>query len=227
MSTVKERLQEADTLTFDCYGTLIDWRGGIESSLLQILGPAIMPSMYNIFDEYVRAEKEVESETYRRYSDVLADTIRKLGERMKIPVSDEQARALPHYLTQWSPFPDTVEALTRLKSRYRLGILSNIDRDLFAETNKQLQVEFDFIVTAEDVGTYKPHHGHFRQMLTDHAEKGRVVHVAQSLFHDAVPAGQLGLACVWINRYNEKNESAIGMTGEFPDLASLADAADI
>ena len=129
-------------------------------------------------------------------------------------------------MPDWPPFADTNEALVSLKRRFRLGILSNIDRNLFAETARRFDVAFDFVVTAEDVRSYKPGHAHFERLLSKHAEPGRVVHVAQSLFHDGVPTAELGIAFVWINRYNDANTARVHRLGEYADLKSFAEVVE-
>ncbi|MGB0716084.1 MAG: HAD-IA family hydrolase [Phycisphaerae bacterium] len=224
---IKERYQQADTLTFDCYGTLVDWRAGIETSLLSLFGDSLLPRMQEVYLAYVDTEKEVEADAvangFKDYRQILTATAARLAEKLGVPLAAEGAARLPDLLGTWPPFADTVSALRRLKSRYRLGILSNIDRDLFSQTAQHLEVEFDFIVTAQDVQSYKPAQGHFVRMMSDHAEKEKVIHVAQSLYHDGRPANELGLAYIWINRYKDKDELGIRKDAEFADLQSLAD----
>ena len=225
MSSLEEVLGKVKTITFDCYGTLIDWRAGVESAMREIFGGAIIHRMHEVFDAYVRVEAEVEAEPYRTYRQVLANVVEGLGARFGVPVTLERAALLAQMLPQWEPFADTTESLARLKERYRLGVLSNIDRDLFAGTVARLGVTFDFVITAEEVQSYKPAAGHFERLTEAHAERDAILHVAQSLYHDGVPAGQLGLAYVWINRYKEVNETDVRPLAEFPDLKSLADVA--
>ncbi len=227
MATIDDTLKSVTTVTFDCYGTLIDWQAGVESSLLHIFGGGIMHRMYEVFDLYVEAEKEVEGADFCSYRDTLSAVVNVLAKRLGVPVAPERAALMATMLPDWKPFVDTIAALQRLKTRYKLGVLSNIDNDLFAGTAKRLEVPFDFVVTAQDVGSYKPAHGHFTRLFEAHAPREKVLHVAQSLFHDGVPAGQLDLAYVWINRYNEPNETAVTSLAEYPDLASLADAAGV
>ena len=128
-------------------------------------------------------------------------------------------------LGHWPLFADTNEALCLLKRRYRLGVLSNIDRDLFDATASHFEIDFDFVVTAEDVRSYKPGNGHFERLLAEHGDRETTLHVAQSLFHDGVPCARFGLAYVWINRYNEPNATAVRPLAEYADLRSLAEAA--
>ena len=238
MSSLAEVLRRADTLTFDCYGTLIDWRAGLTRSLRGLFGPAADRRMDELFAGYLQIEAEVEAEPYRPYREVLSEVVRRLANRrhrqsrlavrfadaFEFPAErvDDLARSLP----DWPPFADTNEALVSLKQRFRLGILSNIDRNLLAQTARRFDVAFDFVVTAEDVRSYKPGHAHFARLLSEHAERERVVHVAQSLFHDGVPTGELGIAYVWINRYNDVNTARVQPLGEYADLKSFAKVAE-
>lgn len=223
-----DQFAEVQTLTFDCYGTLVDWRAGLEKSLLALFGAALMPRMAEVFTAYLETEKEVEAQAladgFRSYRLILAETAIRLGDRLALPISMQAAEQLPEMLGDWPAYEDTVEALRRLKSRYRLGILSNIDRDLFARTARKLDVAFDFIITAQDVTSYKPGHAHFQAMLEQEGGPENVLHVAQSLYHDGQPANELGLAYVWINRYKDTDDLGVKKVAEYPDLRSLADA---
>ena len=131
---------------------------------------------------------------------------------------------LAERLPQWWPFSDTNAALARLKKCYRLGVLSNIDKDLFAATAKHFTVDFDFVITAEDVKSYKPGTAHFRQAIASQGPPESLLHVAQSLYHDGVPTAELNIAFVWINRYKERNHTGVRPLVEFPDLCSFADS---
>ena len=223
MTAVEDVYRRTKTITFDCYGTLIDWAAGLGRSFEQIFGTALADRKDELFEAYVKVEASVESGAYRSYRDVLRATAERLAKRFEIDLPAERAELLADTLPRWSAFADTNGALARLQQRYRLGVLSNVDRDLFAGTARHFDIEFDFVVTAEDVHSYKPHHPHFRKLLDSHAERDSVLHVAQSLFHDGVPAGELGIAFAWINRYNEVNETAVRPLAEFPDLTSFAD----
>ena len=225
MSSIDEALSRADTLTFDCYGTLIDWSVGLNSSIEEIFSRAPMSSRKELFDAYVETEAAVESQRHRSYRQVLTETVRRLAKRFDVDLPAGRAESLAEMLPTWRPFPDTNAALVRLKERFKLGVLSNIDRDLFAATAKQFDVGFEFVVTAEEVGSYKPALGHFHRLLQQHAPAERVVHVAQSLYHDGVPAGELGISYVWINRYGHSNETTAKPLAVYPDLKSLADIA--
>jgi len=221
----KDVLRRTNTITFDCYGTLIDWSAGLWQSFAAIFGPVVAERKQEWFEAYVRVEAEVESGPYRSYREILAVVTERLAREFDLPLPAGREAKLAEMLPGWAPFPDTNAALTRLKKRFRLGVLSNVDKDLFAGTAKQFDVEFDFVVTAEDVRSYKPAHGHFQRLIDSHGDIETALHVAQSLYHDGAPANKLGLAFVWINRYKELNNTGVRPLAEFPDLRSFADAA--
>jgi 2-haloacid dehalogenase len=225
MTSIQDVLRRTKTITFDCYGTLIDWSAGLSRSFREIFGPAVAGHEREWFEAYVRIEAEVESGPYRPYREILAVVTKRLARQFDLPLPTDRDAKLAEVLPHWAPFPDTNEALTRLKQRFRLGVLSNIDKDLFAGTAKQFGVAFDFVVTAEDVGSYKPAHGHFQRLIDAYGGMDTALHVAQSLYHDGAPANELGLAFVWINRYKERNHTSVRPLAEFPDLRSFADAA--
>jgi 2-haloacid dehalogenase len=219
-----ELAERTEVLTFDCYGTLIDWRAGLTQSFMTMFGASVEPRLVELFEAYQAIEGEVEADGYRTYREVLAEVARRMALRLALALPSERAGLLADTLPTWPAFDDTGEGLKRLKRRFRLGVLSNIDGDLFARTAERFPVGFDFVVTAQDVRSYKPGHGHFRAMLESHGTLETTVHVAQSLFHDGVPARELGLAYVWINRYSQRNDTPARPVAEFPDLRSLADA---
>ncbi len=223
MPTIREIRDRITTLTFDCYGTLIDWEGGLTRSFADIFGPQALSQRQKLFEAYVSIEAEIEGAPYRRYLDVLNEVTPRLAQQLRWNLSLEKKNRLPELLPTWTPFADTNDALLRLKKKFRLGVLSNIDRDLFAGTAKQFPVSFDFVVTAQDVSSYKPSHGHFLRMFKDHGQKESTLHVAQSQFHDGRPANDLGIAFAWINRYNDPADRSVIAHGVFPDLKSLAD----
>ncbi len=225
MESITDVLDRVETITFDCYGTLIDWHAGLTATFREMFGPAIENRNEELCDLYLRIEAELQAERFRSYRDLLGEVAKRLAQRIDLDLPPDRSDLLAERLPTWKPFSDTNDALVRLKRKYRLGVLSNIDRDLFAGTAGHFDVAFDFLVTAEDVRTYKPHHAHFEQMLSAHGPREKVLHVAQSLFHDGVPAQELGIAYVWINRYIDSNSSAVVPLAEFPDLKSLADAA--
>ncbi len=141
-------------------------------------------------------------------------------------VSGGQATAVADSVGRWRPFPDTNAALVALKRRFKLGVLSNVDRDLFARTAEQFEVAFDFVVTAEDVRSYKPALPHFERFLDTFNGRDGGLHVAQSQYHDGVPAAQLGIPFVWINRRREQRRKDVRPVAEYPDLASFVEAVE-
>ncbi|HXG91712.1 MAG TPA: haloacid dehalogenase type II [Blastocatellia bacterium] len=192
-----------DLITFDCYGTLIDWEGGITRAFQEETArDKIQFNRDEIIASYMAEEPAVESERYRHYRDVLTETAARVAARLGWNISKDRARFLPESLPRWEPFADTNAALERLARRYRLGILSNTDDDLLAATRRHFTVDFDLIVTAEQVKSYKPCHAHFKEAIRRAGGK-RILHAAQSYFHDIVPASELGLPVVWVNRKGE------------------------
>jgi 2-haloacid dehalogenase len=199
-------LTQFKALSFDCYGTLIDWEAGIAA----VLRPWAGDQGLDLSDEdlllaYADNEAAVERQTPSAlYPDVLAAAFRRTGDSLGKPVSDQWAARLGRSVPDWPAFPDSAGALARLARHYRLIILSNVHRDGFAGSNLHLRGDFAAIITAEDVGAYKPAENHFRALDAKLSELGvnrqELLHVAQSLFHDHVPARREGLPSVWINR---------------------------
>lgn len=216
------------SLSFDCYGTLIDWITGIGGALerLAASGGSLPVDQGELFDTYLEVEAEAEAGPYMPYKDILSTAQAQLARRFGLTVPPDRTRLLAESVPNWKPFPDANPALARLKARYRLGILSNIDNDLFAATARHFAPavgRFDFIITAEDVRAYKPAHPHFNRLLNTVVDDlGTHLHVAQSLFHDGVPAAELGIPFVWINRHHQVNDTAAKPLAEFADLARLA-----
>ena len=190
-------------ITFDCYGTLIDWENGMLADLhpLFFRGGHRVPDT-QILELYGEIEAELESGPYLPYRQVLAKTAQEIGRRMSLPISSEQGAAFADSLTRWKPFIDTLPALQSLARKFRLGIISNVDDDFFAETRKKLApVEFDFVVTAQQVQSYKPSHRNFEEAVRRSGlSKDQILHAAQSLYHDIAPANALGISNVWVNR---------------------------
>ena len=227
-------------LSFDCYGTLIDWEAGMAA----VMAPWAREQGLDLSDEdlllaYADHEAAVErQEPAPLYPDVLAEAFRRTGAALGHPVSDEWAGRLGSSVPDWPAFADSADALARLARHYQLIILSNVHRDGFAGSNKQLRGDFAAIITAEDVGGYKPGENHFRALDGTlpklGVERGQLLHVAQSLFHDHVPAKREGLPSVWINRRHDR--PGWGATPqpsenftydlEFSSMGSFADAAD-
>lgn len=210
-----------DVITFDCYGTLIDWERGIrEACLTAAAADGVNLDHSRIMETYAREEAQVQRETYRPYREVVNEVALRVAAALGWNLASERARFLAGSLGSWRPFPDTNRALERLKaSGHRLGILSNIDDDLLALTRKHFTVDFDLVVTAEQVRSYKPGRAHF-----DEARKrigsARWLHAAQSNYHDIVPANAMAIPTAWINRKGEQALAGGVPKHEFRDLAS-------
>jgi 2-haloacid dehalogenase len=191
-------LRSFDALTFDCYGTLIDWETGILAALRPHAGAADDEALLEAF---ARHEAALEAGPYLRYADVLARCLRELGSELGFTTTAAEQAAFGRSVADWPAFPDSSEALARLKARYRLGVITNCDDDLFAASNERLGVEFDWIITAEQARGYKPRTENFEFAFERiDVPRERILHVAQSLFHDHVPAKALGMSSVWIDR---------------------------
>ena len=216
-------------LTFDCYGTLIDWESGILSALRPLLSVhRITCSDDELLSLYSEAESKIEAGEYVDYKTVLNLVVQEIGRKLGFTPSEIESESLVNSIGMWMPFPDTVEGLRTLKSKFKLAIVSNVDDDLFAKTAERLSVEFDWIVTAEQVGSYKPSAEVFRTAVDRiGVSSDAIVHVAQSVYHDIVPAKEAGLATVWVNR--RKHVGGFGATPpssgqpdlEVPDLKTL------
>jgi 2-haloacid dehalogenase len=221
-----------EILTFDCYGTLIDWETGLLSALRRILsahGKKIDDA--TVLELYGNFEQLSEQGAFRPYREVLQSVVRQFADKLGFVSTVEEARSLPDSLALWTPWPDTVAALRQLKSRYRLAILSNVDDDLFAATRPQLEVEFDEVITAQQAQAYKPSLKIFELALARiQAPAHRILHVGQSIYHDVIPAQALGLATVWVNRPSARpGVGAVKTALAEPDLevSSLAELAEL
>src|SRR3989441_5939360 len=213
-----------DIITFDCYGTLIDWEGGIVVAFqTEAANDGVDLDPNRIVAASSAEERSVESEGYRLYREVLAETARRAAGRLGWKLSSERAGFLAESLVTWKPFRDTNTVLERLANEYRLGILSNVDDDLLAATRQHFTVDFDLVVTAQQVRSYKPGLAHFKEAIA-RAGKRPLLHAAQSYFHDVVPASKLEIPVVWVNRKDEHIEQGGPTpTHEVRDLAELAD----
>lgn len=214
-----------DVITFDCYGTLIDWEGGIAAAFADAAQRAgVALDAQALIAAYHEIEPVVEAETYRSYREVLAETAQRVAARLGWTIDQATAAFLPDSLPSWQPFPDTNAALERLVAAgYRLGILSNVDDDLLSATIRQFSAPIDLIVTAQQVGSYKPAHGHFHE-ARERIGGLRWLHAAQSYMHDVTPATALGLPVVWVNRKREPLPE--GGRAPLADVASMAALAD-
>jgi 2-haloacid dehalogenase len=225
------------TISFDCYGTLIDWEAGILPVLRNVLGNHGQTlSDAATLELYGEFEAQAESGPYQSYRDVLQAVVRAFAERFDFDASSAEIRSLAESVHAWPPFADTVPALRELQKRYKLAVISNIDDDLFAETRKHLGVEFDGVITAQQARSYKPSINNFQIALRTLAlSPDRLLHAAQSIYHDVVPARSLGISTAWVNRKSARPGIGAVRTSdvpasekrpdlEVPDLASLAAA---
>jgi 2-haloacid dehalogenase len=230
-------LGDYEVISFDCYGTLIDWEDGIVSGLRPVLeNHGVETTDDEILDLHAQTEHKLQSASaggrYVKYRDVLGQEVREAGKRWGFEPEPSEIDALADSLRHWRPFPDTVTALRALKTRYKLAIVSNVDDGLFALTACHLEVEFDWIITAEQAGTYKPSPNNFEVALQRiGVAPGRLLHAAESLYHDIVPAKKLGLSTVWVHR--RAGKEGFGATPpasaeadlEVPNLEALVSAA--
>jgi 2-haloacid dehalogenase len=234
------KLTDFEALSFDCYGTLIDWEAGIAAVLRRWADN----NGFDTTDEQLlaaysaheaRAEAEHPTELYPQ---ILARSIRALGTELGVPVDDSEADVLAASVPDWPAFPDSARALQRLAQRYKLIILSNVDRQSFAGSNERLGVTFTSILTAQDIGSYKPSQANFDALETEIMRlsigKDKLLHVAQSLFHDHVPAKHAGLPTAWINRRHDNPgwgatpapPADVIPDWTFTSMAAFADAVD-
>ena len=203
--------------TFDCYGTLIDWNGGILRELARVFGEERADALLH---RYHGLEGELEADGSRSYAEVLTEAMRGLG----APAGEEDA--LARSLPSWEPFPEVPPALAELRARgWRLAILSNTDPGFLAASLERIGVPVDLTVVASEIGSYKPAHRHWERFFAETgADRERHVHVAASLFHDVAPTRELGLMSVWINRLGERADPE--PTRELPDLTRLPETLD-
>ena len=232
------RLSDFKVLSFDCYGTLIDWETGIWAALQPLVAQAGRGrSREEALAAFARIETELEAAAPKTlYSDLLAEVHRRLASGWGIAAGDEMHRAFGRSIAAWPAFPDSAAGLQYLKRHYRLVVLSNVDRAGFAASNRRLGTGFEAVFTAEDIGSYKPDPGNFRHLLAALAADGHgardLLHVAQSLFHDHAPAKALGLATAWIDRRQAAPgwgatlppAEPVGYDFRFPSLEALAAA---
>jgi 2-haloacid dehalogenase len=222
-----------DALTFDCYGTLIDWEAGISGGLGTLLAPySVTVGREALLEAYAREEAAIEAGPYVLYREVLARAARGVAAGLGVTPTDDELAAFGGSVGAWPAFEDSADALRRLGERFRLGVITNCDDDLFAASNRRLGVTFDWIVTAQQVGAYKPNLRNFETALGRiDVPRDRILHVAQSLFHDHVPARSIGLATAWIDR--RRDRAGFGATPPAeavpdivaPDMRSFADLA--
>jgi len=220
--------QGFQAITFDCYGTLIDWETGIEAAFKQSLkGLGLTQHEESrLFDRYLEEEERIEAQKpYKPYRKVLAEAFNSAAKSFGKTIPKEASNLLAEQLPTWLPFPDTNPALERLFGNYKLGILSNVDDDLLQGTLKQLRVPFDLVITAERVRSYKPGTKHFDEARKILGPDTSWLHVAASLYHDIEPATRLQIKTIWVNRKNSPMDKKYSKTliGELKDLTQLAD----
>ena len=211
-------------LTFDCFGTLIDWRHGIGTT-----GELLFPGRGEAFlDAYIALEAEIEEGPFKRYRAVLTETTRRASAQLSLDLKPDDATALVSTIPHWPPFADVGPALTQLRREgWKLALLTNCDRDLIAQTQRRLPASFDAVVTAEDVSAYKPNPAHFKLFQSTFGSSADAwIHVAQSYFHDITPAHQLGITRIWVNRQGEKTDPALAdaMIGGLAELPGAVKA---
>src|SRR5215469_17557244 len=232
------QLTDFKVLSFDCYGTLIDWETGIIEALQPLLtrsGKRL--SRDGVLEAFARHEAAQQSETPSMiYSELLGVVHSRIATDWGIVPSAKESEAFGHSIRNWPAFADSPEALQYLKQHYKLVILSNVDRESFKTSNKRLQVEFDYIFTAQDIGSYKPNLRNFKYMIQRLGAEGyqrhEILHTAESLFHDHVPANQVGLATAWIHRRHSQAgfgatrppESAPKYDFRFTSMKEMAEA---
>ena len=197
-----------EVVSFDCYGTLIDWESGILPVLRQLLSSRKIDlsddATLELFAEF-ESEFENSEYNYIKYRKILQEIVQEFGKRFNFEPTETEVKCLIESIKNWQPFPDTVAALAALKQKYKLAVISNIDDDLFADTAKHLKVELDWLITAEQVRSYKPSTRNFEIALeTMGIAPEKLLHVAQSVYHDIVPATSMGISTVWVNRRHEK-----------------------
>jgi 2-haloacid dehalogenase len=225
-----------EAITLDCYGTLIDWETGLLAAFGPILAAhGVTADAEDILARYARHEATAEAGSYRRYREVLATALHGVAGEIGFEPTDAEIEAFSASVMDWPAFDDSVRSLARLADRFQLGVITNCDDDLFAASNRRLGRTFDWVITAEQVGAYKPAAAPFEAAFHRIARpRERILHVAQSLYHDHAPARRLGLTTVWIDR--RRGRAGSGATpptktqdaspdAVYPDLASFAAAA--
>ena len=226
-------LDGVEALTFDCYGTLIDWERGLLAAFRPVLAAhGIDAGDDDLLQRFARHEAEAEAGPYLRYRDVLVSVLRAIGRELVFEPTAQELGGFSGSVAEWPAFPDSTDALRRLQRRFRLGVITNCDDDLFAASADRLGVRFDWVVTAQQAGSYKPNEANFQLAFERIGlPHERIVHVAQSLYHDHVPAKRLGLTTVWIDRRGGRGGSGATPRADatpdftFPDMRSFAEAA--
>ncbi|ALM86958.1 haloacid dehalogenase [Bordetella sp. N] len=230
---MKEHLGGIKVLTFDVYGTLIDWETGLNHALQKVFqAHGVQRSESEALQLFAQHEAQVGAGDYLPYRDVLVETLKRVAHDLGFEPDDGELQALADSVGDWPAFEDSRAALLRLQRHFKLAVITNCDDEHFALSNRHLRIDFDYIITAEQARSYKPSLNNFRLALgTIGVRREEVLHVSESLFHDHVPARQLGLACVWIHRRQGRpgpgaTPAAVAQPDfTYPDMRSFADAA--
>ena len=225
-------LDSFEVLSFDCYGTLIDWEGGMLAAMRPVLeAHGVAADDEELLERYGAHEAALEAGPYQPYAEIVASALRGIGVDLGFEATDAEASAFAASVAEWPPFPDSPAALERLAERFRLAVITNCDDELFAGSQRLLGRDFDWVITAEQVRAYKPDRRVFELAFGRiGVGRDRILHVAQSLFHDHVPAREFGLSSVWVDR--RKGRSGGGATPAAdaePDLtvASMGELAEL
>ncbi len=218
-------LSQIEILTFDCYGTLIDWETGLRETIAELAQRhALASSLDQLLSEWEAIQFDMITGPYRKYRQIMADSLRQTFAAREVELTDEESQLLGLRLPDWPAFADTAESLARLKQRFKLGILSNIDDDLLAGSLPKLGVSFDELVTAEQVQSYKPALRHFETAMKRlNRPATAFLHCAFGFKYDQRPALQMGMQTVWVKRPGWIRDDDAEPTFETPDLAGLAD----
>ena len=214
-------------ITFDCYGTLIDWESGICDAVSEVIGRhGVHKSNSELLTLFSKIEPKIQGAPgYLKYREVLRRVMDNIGTESGLRLSDDELSSLPESMVSWRVFPDTCQALNILKTRYKLAVISNVDDDLFVSTVKALNVDLDLVVTAEQVRNYKPNLRNFKAALACmDIDKQNWLHVAESLYHDIGPANRLGIKSVWVKRPNRGGGTR--PTDAIPDVV-VSDLAEL
>jgi len=222
-----------DALTFDCYGTLIDWEAGLLAALRDVLAPrGIDRPDDELLEAYAAIEAPAEAGPYLTYREILAAGLFGVARRLGVEPDPAEVATFADSVGDWPAFPDSSDALAKLHERFRLGVITNCDDDLFARSAARLGIDFDWVVTAQQAGVYKPAERGFRLAFERIGlPRERILHVAQSLYHDHVTAKRLGLTTVWIDRRHGRQGTGATPPANatpdatYPDMASFAEAA--
>src|SRR3954471_19275853 len=223
--------KQFSVITFDCYGTLINWEAGILGALQPILkkhGRNLSDA--GVLELYSSFEPQIQSGEYKPYRQVLAEIVRRFGQKLVFTPTQQEIDSLAESIKDWPPFLDTTAGLRKLKTKYKLAIISNIDDDLLAYSLRLIGVPFDFLITAQQAKSYKPSHNNFDLALKKIGlPKDKTLHAAESLYHDVAPANELGIANGWVRRRGGKpgatKDVAAKPNLEVPDIKTLAQLA--